>query len=69
MVIKFIMMYKASNQGVCLKKFFIKLSDRYYVVYKPITLPCILFMFIEMIFIHCHSYVIFVMKSMSIYND
>ena len=29
--------------------------DGYYVAYTPITLSCILFMFIEMIFIHCHS--------------
>ena len=43
--------------------------DRYYVAYKPITLPCILFMFIEMIFINFHSCVMFVMKSMSICND
>ena len=40
-------------------------NDGYYVAYKPITLPCILFMFIEMKFIHCHSCVIFVMKFMS----
>ena len=36
---------------------------------KPITLPCILFMFIEMKFIHCHSCVVFAMKSMSMCND
>ena len=48
--------------------FFIKF-DRYYVAYKPITLSCILFMFIEMIFIHCHSCVMFAMKSMSMRND
>ena len=35
--------------------------DRYYVVYKPITLSCILFMFIEIKFIHCHSCVMFAM--------
>ena len=44
-------------------------SDGYYVAYKPITLSCILFMFIEMKFIHCHSCVMFVMKSMSMCND
>ena len=44
-------------------------GDRYYVAYKPITLSCILFMFIKMIFIHCHSCVIFAMKSMSMCND
>ena len=33
--------------------------------YKPITLSCFLFMFIEMKFIHCHSCVMFAMKSMS----
>ena len=41
----------------------------YYVAYKPITLSCILFMFIEMKFIHCHSCVMFAMKSMSMCND
>ena len=45
------------------------LSDGYYVAYKPITLSCILFMFIEMKFIHCHSCVMFAMKSMSTYNN
>ena len=43
--------------------------EGYYVAYKPITLPCILFMFIEMKFIHCHSCVMFKMKSMSMCND
>ena len=43
--------------------------DGYYVAYKLITLSCIFFMFIEMKFIHCHSCVMFAMKSMSIYND
>ena len=43
--------------------------DGYYVAYKLITLSCILFMIIEMKFIHCHSCVIFVMKSMSMCND
>ena len=37
--------------------------------YNPITLSCILFMFIEMKFIDCHSCAIFVMKSLSICND
>ena len=41
----------------------------YYVAYKPITLSCILFMFIEIKFIHCHSCVTFAMKSMSMCND
>ena len=44
-------------------------SDGYYVAYKSITLLCILFMFIEMKFIHCHSCVMFAMKSMSMCND
>ena len=48
---------------------FYKFIDGYYVAYKPITLLCILFMFIEMIFIYCHSCVMFVMKSMSMCND
>ena len=43
--------------------------DGYYVAYKPITLSSILFMFVEMKFIHCHSCVIFAMKSMSMCND
>ena len=43
--------------------------DGYYVAYKTITLSCILFIFIEMKFIHCHSCVMFVMKSMSMCND
>ena len=43
--------------------------DGYYVAYKLITLSCILFMFIEMKFIHYHSCVIFVMMSMNICND
>ena len=41
--------------------------DGYYVAYKPITLSCTLF--IEMKFIHCHSCVMFAMKSMSMCND
>ena len=40
-------------------------NDGYYVAYKQITLSCILFMLIEMKFIHCHSCVMFAMKSMS----
>ena len=44
-------------------------TDGYYVAYKPITLSCILFMFIEMKFIHCHSCVMFATKSMSMCND
>ena len=44
-------------------------ADGYYVACKPITLSCILFMFIEMKFIHCHSCVMFAMKSMSMCND
>ena len=43
--------------------------DGYYVAYKPITLSCILLMFIEMKSIHCHSCVMFAMKSMSMCND
>ena len=37
--------------------------------YNPITLPCILFMFIEMKFIHLNLCAMFAMKAMSIYND
>ena len=43
--------------------------DGYYVAYKPITLSSILFMFVEMKFIHCHSCVMFAMKSMTMCND
>ena len=43
--------------------------DEYYVAYKPITLSCILLMFIEMKFIHCHSCVMFAMNSMSMCNE
>ena len=44
-------------------------TDGYYVAYKPITLSSIFFMFVEMKFIHCHSCVMFAMKSMSRCND
>ena len=43
--------------------------DGYYVAYKPITLSCILFMFIEMKYIHYHYRVMFEMKYKSMYND
>ena len=43
--------------------------DGYYMAYKPITLSCILLMFIELKFNHCHSCVMFAMKSMSMCND
>ena len=46
-----------------------KAYDGYYVAYKPITPSCILFMFIEIKFIHCHSCMMFAMKSMSMCND
>ena len=44
-------------------------TNGYYVAYKPITLSCILFMFIEMKFIHCYSCVMFAINSMSMCND
>ena len=44
-------------------------GEGYYVAYQPITLSSILFMFIEMKFIHYHSCVMFVMMSMSMCND
>ena len=44
-------------------------GDGYFVAHNQITLLCILFMFIKMKFIHCHSCVIFIMKSMSMCND
>ena len=43
--------------------------DGYYAAYKPITLSCILFMFIEMKFIRCHFCVMFATKSMSMCNE
>ena len=43
--------------------------DGFYVSYKPITLQCISFMLIKMKFIHCHTCVMFLIKSMSIWND
>ena len=43
--------------------------DGYNVTYKPITLPCVSFMFIEIKFIYFHSCVMLVMKPMSICND
>ena len=46
-----------------------QVNDGYYVAYKPIIFSCILFTFIEMKFIHCHSCVMFIMKSMSMCND
>ena len=45
------------------------LIDGYYLDYNLITLSCISFLFIEMTFIHCHSCVMFGMKSLSICND
>ena len=48
---------------------FYDVDDGYYVAYKPIIFSCILFMFIEMKFIHCHSCVMLAMKSMSMCND
>ena len=45
------------------------LLDGYYMAYEPITLSCMLFLFIEIKFIHFHSCVMFLMKSMSICND
>ena len=44
-------------------------SEGYYVAYKPNTLPCILFIFIEIKFVYCLFCVMFAMKSMSICND
>ena len=43
--------------------------EGYYVAYKAITLSSILFIFMEMKFLHCHFCVMFAMKSMSICND
>ena len=47
----------------------LEMIDGYYVAYKPITLSCILFMFIEIKFINCHSSVMFAIKSMGMCND
>ena len=46
-----------------------KPTNGYYVAYKIITFSCNVFMSIEIKFIHHHSCVLFIMKSMSIYND
>ena len=43
--------------------------DGHYMAYKLITLPYILFMFIEIKYTHYHSSVMFVLKSMSICDD
>ena len=58
-----------SDSDDTLLEAFRQVTDGYYVAYKPITLSCILFMFIEMTFIHCHSCVMFAIKSMSMCND
>ena len=58
----------AYGRATILEMFFDDI-DGYYVAYKPITLSSILFMFVEMKFIHCHSCVMFAMKSMSMCND
>ena len=59
----------SSNQELSLSILCVTaLVDGYYVAYKLIT-TCISFMFIEMKFIHCHSWVMFAMKFMSICND
>ena len=34
-----------------------------------IILQCILFIFIKIKFVHCHSYVMFIIKSMSTFNN
>ena len=47
---------------VRLNIYFISCTDGYFVAYKSIILPSILFMLIEMKFIHCHSCVMFAMK-------
>ena len=59
----------AEERELILALHFYLSGDGYYVAYKPITLLSILFMYIEMKFIHCHSCVMFVMKSMSRCND
>ena len=47
----------------------IVITDKYYVAYELITLSYIFFIFIEIKFINCHSYVMFVIKFTSICND
>ena len=44
-------------------------ADRYDLTNKSITLPCVLFMFIEIKFIYFHSCVMFVIQYMSKCND
>ena len=49
------MLHGYINEATYAMNFMYMYIDGYYVAYKPITLSCILFMFIEMKFIHCHS--------------
>ena len=62
-------MMERFHKGVLTYSISPKACDGYYVAYKPITLSSILFIFVEMKFIHCHSCVMFAMKSMSMCND
>ena len=43
--------------------------EEYHVTYESITVLCILFELIEIKLLDCHSSVMFLIKSMSIYND
>ena len=61
--------YRLQEYKMFTKTLVIMSTNGYYVAYKQITLPCILFMLIEMKFIHCYSCVMFTMKSMSMCDD
>ena len=43
--------------------------DEYHVAYESIIVLCILFELIKIKLLDCHSSVMFLIKSMSIYND
>ena len=63
------MMYVHFNEKCANDVNQVVIFDEYYGAPKLITLPYILFIFIKIKFIHRHSCVMFVMKSMSIWND
>ena len=56
------------KDGDCVPQLF-GVFDGYYMGYKPITLSCIFFMFIEIKFIDWHSRVMFAMKFIRICNN
>ena len=67
--------FKNFHDGICSRDRFKRqlLPDvkpnGYYVAYKPITLLCISFMFIEIKFMYSYLCMMFTMKSIKICND